>query len=163
MNMPGQDTELRWFAARVIRERSYVLKYMDCEKIEHAGIADLRSLVFFKTTCTHVESLRSALYDRVLFYRNSDKTAVEPIPDSIMQTFLIMAPFHDEPVIYLPVDSPAFFQGKRKRVTGGVFAGCEGIVKRIKGERRLIVRINDRAAIATPYIPQEFLEDVESI
>ena len=158
-----QEVKLKWFAARVIREKSYVLRYLEREGIHHAGIADIRSLIFINCTDATIRSLRYELFDRMLVYRDAERHEPQAIPEREMRTFLIMAPYHDEPVIYLPVDSPAFFQGKRKKVTGGVFAGCEGIVKRIKGERRLIVRINDRAAIATPYIPQEFLEDVESI
>ena len=159
--MQSEESQLKWFAARTIRERSYVLKYLDINGIHHAGIEDLKSLLFIRCTEQAVNSIRYELFDRVLFYRNAEKTAVEPVPDRVMNTFLIMAPFHDEPVIYLPVDDPHFFDGPRKRVKSGVFAGCEGVIRRIKGDRRLIVRLSDRAAIATPYIPQVLLEDVE--
>ena len=156
-----QEVKLKWFAARVIREKSYVLRYLEREGIHHAGIADIRSLIFINCTDTTIRRIRYELFDRMLVYRDAERHEPQPIPDREMQTFLIMAPFHDEPVIYLPVDDPSFFAGKRKRVTAGVFRGCEGIIKRIKGERRLIVRISDRAAIATPYIPRDSLEDIE--
>lgn len=157
---PG-NSQLKWFAARMIREKSYVLKYLDIRSVEHAGIEDISTLLFIHTTTGNINRIRADLYDRVLFYRNAQKTAMEPVPDRVMSTFLIMAPYHDEPVIYLAVDDPHFFDGPRKRIKSGVFAGCEGVIKRIKGNRRLIVRISDRAAIATPYIPRELLEDVE--
>lgn len=155
------EIQLKWFAARIIREKSYVLKYVDSLHVEHAGIADIRTLIFIHTTDIAIERLRSELYDRVLFYRNADRTAVQPIPDKVMKSFLIMAPYHEKPVMYLPIDDPVFLQGKRKRVTRGLFAGCEGVIRRIKGERRLVVAINDHAAIATSYIPREYLEDIE--
>lgn len=144
--MQSGNSQLKWFAARTIRERSYVHKYLDVNGIRHSGIEDLKSLLFIHCTEETINSIRFELFDRVLFYRNADKTAVEPVPDRVMNTFPIMAPFHDEPVIYLSVDDPHFF---------------EGPLKRIKGDRRLIVRLSDRAAIATPYIPQELLEDVK--
>ena len=159
--MQAVDNQLKWFAARTIRERSYVLKYLDINGIRHSGIEDLKSLLFVRCTENTINTIRYELYDRVLLYRNAEKTAIEPVPDRVMSTFLIMEPFHDEPVIYLPVDDPHFFDGPRKRVKSGVFAGCEGVIKRIKGDRRLIVRLSDRAAVATPYIPHELLEDVE--
>lgn len=159
--MDAGNSQLKWFAVRTIRERSYVLKYLDSLLLEHAGIEDIKSLLFIHTTIRNINQLRSELYDRVLFYRNAEKTAIEPVPDSVMKTFLIMAPFHDEPVIYLSVDDPHFFDGPRKRVKSGVFAGCEGIIRRIKGTRRLVVRLSSRAAIATPYIPHELLEDIQ--
>ena len=159
--MQAGDNQLKWFAARTIRERSYVLKFLDINGIRHSGIEDLKSLLFVRCTENTINTIIYELYDRVLFYRNAEKTAIEPVPDRVMSTFLIMEPFHDEPVIYLPVDDPHFFDGPRKRVKSGVFAGCEGVIKRIKGDRRLIVRLSDRAAVATPYIPHELLEDVE--
>ena len=155
------NSQLKWYAARIIRERAYVLKYLDSLSVEHAGIADLKSLLFIHTTRESIALICSELYDRVLFYRNASRTALEDVPDRVMKNFLIMAPFHDEPVIYLAVDNPRIFDGPRKRVKSGVFAGCEGVIRRIKGERRLIVRISDRAAIATPYIPRELLEDIQ--
>lgn len=156
-----QDVQLKWFAARVIRDKSYVVRYLESEGIRHEGISDIRTLLFVQCTDAAIRRLRYDLYDRVLIYRDSERREPQSIPDRVMQTFLIMAPYHDEPVIYLSVDDPGFFEGRRRRVVSGVFAGCEGIIRRIKGERRLIVRLSDRAAIATPYIPQEFLQDVE--
>ena len=155
------EIQLKWFAARIIREKSYVLKYLDVNGIRHSGIEDIKSLLFIRCTERTINSIKYELFDRVLFYRNADKTAIEPVPDRVMSTFLIMAPFHDEPVIYLPVDDPHFFDGPRKLVKSGVFAGCEGVIKRIKGDRRLIVRLSDRAAVATPYIPHDLLEDIQ--
>lgn len=156
-----QDDNLKWFATRVIREKPYVLKYFEHAGIQYSGIADIRNLLFLHCTEAAMRSVRYELYDRLLVYKDAERREAQAIPDQVMRTFLIMAPYHDEPVMYLPVDSEGFFEGPRKRVKSGVFAGCEGIIKRIKGERRLIVRINDRAAIATPYIPRELLEDVE--
>lgn len=156
-----EDIELKWFAARMIRERSYVLKYLDINGIQHSGIEDLKSLLFIRCPEATVNTIRYELYDKVLFYRSADKKRVEVVPERTMSTFLLLAPYHDEPVIYLPVDNPDFFQGPRKRVTTGIFAGCEGIIKRIKGTRRLIIKVSDRAAVATPYIPQEMLEDIQ--
>lgn len=155
-----QDVQLKWFATRVIREKSYVLRYLECAGVRHEGISDIRSLLFLHCTDAQILSIRYELFDRMLVYRDAKRRNPQPIPDRDMQTFLIMAPYHDEPVIYLPVDDTRFFEGKRKRVISGAFKGCEGVIRRIKGERRLIVRINDRAAIATPYIPQGALEDI---
>ena len=159
--MQSGNSQLKWFAARTIRERSYVLKYLDINGINHSGIEDLKSLLFIHCTEDVANSLRGELFDRVLFYRNATRTALEAVPDRVMNTFLIMAPYHDEPVIYLAVDDPHFFDGPRKRIKSGIFAGCEGVIKRIKGDRRLIVRLSERAAIATPYIPHELLEDIK--
>ena len=159
--MQKQDEQLKWFATRTIREKSYVLRLLEYEGIRYVGISDIRTLYFIQCTDTTIHRLKFELYDKLLIYRDAEKREPQAIPDSVMQTFFVMAPYHDEPVIYLPVDDPGFFEGKRKRVISGIFKGCEGIIKRIKGERRLIVKLNDRAAVATPYIPREYLEDIE--
>lgn len=155
------EVQRKWFATRAIRDKAYVIRFLDHERIPHEGIADIKTLIFVHCTDKQIQDIRSQLSDRLLVYRDAEKKRPQPIPDQVMNTFLIMAPFHDEPVIYLSIDDPEFFNGKRKRVISGLFRGCEGIIKRIKGERRLIVKINDRAAIATPYIPQEYLIDIE--
>lgn len=156
-----QNDQLKWFATRTIREKSYVLQFLEHEGIHHVGISDLKTLFFLQCTSTAIQRLQFDLYDRLLIYKDAEKHEPQPIPNQVMQTFLLLAPFHDEPVIYLSVDDPKLFEGKRKRVKSGPFAGCEGVIKRIKGERRLVVKISDNAAVATPYIPRDLLEDAE--
>lgn len=155
-----KDASLKWFAARAIREKSYVLRYLEHEGIRHEGISDIRTLLFIQCTDDSIHRVKYELYDRLFVYRDAEKREPQPIPEEDIKTLLIMAPYHDEPVIYLPVDDKTFFAGKRKRVIKGIFAGCEGVIKRVKGERRLIVKVSDHGAIATPYIPQDFLEDI---
>ena len=58
---------------------------------------------------------------------------------------------------YFGGDSIVYGIGDRVRVTGGVFKGAEGYIKRIKGRRRLIVSITGICAVATSFIPNCFL------
>ena len=48
------------------------------------------------------------------------------------------------------------------RVTGGIFKGAEGYIKRIRGDKRLIVCIEGIIAVATSYIPSVYLEKIEN-
>jgi len=50
----------------------------------------------------------------------------------------------------------------RVRVIDGEFKGAEGYIKRIKGNRRLVVAIEGVVAVATAYIPSCYLEKVDS-
>lgn len=159
MESKASDTELKWFAARAIRERSYVLRYLECQGVQLSRISDLPTMLFLHCTQQTVRDLRYALYDRVLFYKDPERQEVQEIPERTMRTFLLLEPFHDQPVIYLPVDDPAIFEGPRMVVTEGVFRGCEGVLKRIKGEKRLLIKISDHAAIATPHIPARMLRE----
>jgi transcription antitermination factor NusG len=51
-----------------------------------------------------------------------------------------------------------FVPGDEVRVTGGPFKGAEGYIKRIRGNRRLVVALEGIIAVATTYIPGRFLE-----
>lgn len=158
MQAECSHSSLKWFAARAIVDRPYVLKYLECMGIEFSRIADIPNLLFLHCTRRTIFALRSELYDRVLFYKDPKRLEVQEVPERNMRSFLILAPFHGKPVIYLPVDDPAFFDGPCFKVLSGEFAGCEGTLKRIKGEKRLIIKVSDHAAIATPHIPARLLE-----
>lgn len=154
-------SDLKWYATRIIRERSYVLKLYECLGLETFKIADIPSFIFVRTDRQNIERLRYEIFDYVLFYKNTKRTEVESIPEKTMNNFRILAPVHDKPVIYLPVNDKSFFDGPRFVVTSGIFKGFEGTVKRIKGTKRLVVRVSDHAAFATPYIPADMMRPVE--
>lgn len=159
--MGQADTkELKWFATKTFNDKAYVLKYLELAKVKTSRINDVPSLLFIRCTQQQIRQFRYELFGKLYVYRAAESTEPAPIPDKVMKTFLLMAPFHDEPVMYLAVQDPKLFEGPRKRVTSGIFRGCEGVIKRIKGCRRLIVKMSDHAAIATPYIPVGILEDV---
>jgi transcription antitermination factor NusG len=48
----------------------------------------------------------------------------------------------------------------RVRVTKGEFAGIEGELIRIKGHKRVIVRMDGLFSLATSYIPKEYLKRI---
>lgn len=158
--MGMKDKKIKWYATRVVDNKPYVLKYLQLEGLETTQIADIPSLLFIRCFKKQLNELRYGDFRGYIYvYRKAGSNEPGPVPEHIMKTFAIMAPFHDEPVIYLSVDDPNFFKGQLKVVTGGVFKGCVGLVKRIKGERRLVVKVSDNSAVATPYIPREFIED----
>ena len=57
--------------------------------------------------------------------------------------------------------SEEWTKGDKVRVTGGLFEGAEGYIKRIKGNHRLVVAIEGITAVATSYIPTCYLERIE--
>ncbi len=52
--------------------------------------------------------------------------------------------------------------GQKVRVINGIYKGAEGYIKRIKKDRKLIVAVSGVAVVAVSYIPQEFLEKIDS-
>ena len=52
-------------------------------------------------------------------------------------------------------------RGDRVRVIKGPLQGLEGELVRLKGHKRVIIRLEGVASIATSYIPSSFLERIE--
>ena len=52
-------------------------------------------------------------------------------------------------------------RGDRVRVIKGDFAGIEGELVRIKGHKRVVVRLEGLFSLATTYIPGSFLEKID--
>ena len=51
--------------------------------------------------------------------------------------------------------------GDRVRVTSGPMKGIEGELIRIKGHRRVVVRLTDTISVASTYIPSTMLEKID--
>ncbi|SEA89273.1 Transcription antitermination factor NusG [Alistipes timonensis JC136] len=92
------------------------------------------------------------------FDRDTRKPAV--ISDLEMNVFMLVTSTGDPGLEYLGEEPSDLRSGDRVRVTEGPFKGAEGYIKRIKGNRRLIVSIEGVVAVATTYIPGCFLEKI---
>ena len=49
-------------------------------------------------------------------------------------------------------------RGERVRVTGGLYEGAEGYIKKVRSDRKLIVEIRGVAVVAVSYIEPQYLE-----
>lgn len=85
-----------------------------------------------------------------------------PISDGEMERFKIVATAYATGIEYIEpeVAEKILAEGNRVRVKSGIFEGAEGVVKRIKGSKRLVVEIKGVCAVATPYIPAALLESI---
>ena len=83
------------------------------------------------------------------------------IPDSEMRSFILVTSADaGRDVKYFGADAPEYRTGDRVRVTGGIYAGAEGYIKRIKKDRKLIVSVTGVAVVAVSYIHPDFLEKI---
>jgi transcription antitermination factor NusG len=89
-----------------------------------------------------------------------DKFTRKPIivPEKQMNDFIKVSSTEDEELIYLTDVSAKLRAGQKVRVTAGPFAGIEGTIVRIRKSRRVLVEIPGLLALATAYIPFEFLQ-----
>lgn len=120
------------------------------------------SLLFFRCSPDRVSEMIAAARSRAMIYTRSDgATRVPaPIPDREMQIFRIVTSGEAEGLEFFDDTPNRFRTGRPVRVTAGPFAGAEGHIVRIRGDRRLVVSIRGVCAVATTYIPQCFLETI---
>ena len=122
----------------------------------------ISSLIFVRCTEEKVWDLQKALYGRVMLYThtsNGSKKA-SPVDEEEMRVFMLVTSVEDERLQYLDVDSINYKEGQRVRVLDGPYKDCVGYIKRIKGNRRLLVAVEGIALVATSYIPSVFLEKI---
>ncbi|MFA7451059.1 MAG: UpxY family transcription antiterminator [Bacteroidales bacterium] len=80
------------------------------------------------------------------------------IPDKQMHDFITLLNLPEDQAQLVPCDLK---KGDPVRITQGTFAGIEGELVRLHGHKRVLVRLNNIAAVATAFIPAAFLERIE--
>ena len=92
---------------------------------------------------------------------HSEKTpSFHVVPDRQMSSFIAVAGAYDEQVVYLDSQVVSLREGDRVRITGGVFAGVEGVFLRVKGDRRVVVSIEGVMAVATAFVHPSLIERI---
>jgi len=83
------------------------------------------------------------------------------VPDKQMANFMRVSSVIDDNVVYLRYEDFLNKEGKRVKVIDGNFAGVEGVVKRIKRDRVVVVLLQDVAAVAITHLPPSYLQLLE--
>lgn len=155
----GLDPQSHWYAARLTASAALFLK-----RLAHDGIHSYRTqfapgIVFLRCTAGYASQLLSDYWGKLYFYLDTEHKLPAPISEKEMNNFILVTSVSDE-IIPLSDVTDEFLKGDRVRVTAGLFEGAEGVVKRIKGDHRLVVSINSFVAVATCFIRPEFLEKI---
>lgn len=94
-------------------------------------------------------------------YRTPDWQGFSVIPERQMTMFQLVTSSGDKGLKFFSADDISRFkQGEKVRVIEGPLKGAEGYIKRVQKNRRLLVGIDGVVAVATSYIPPQFLERV---
>ena len=83
------------------------------------------------------------------------------MPDKQMEDFIRVASVRDDSVMFLDCSDFLRSPGTRVRVTEGPFAGVEGVIKRIRRNKRVVVQIDGVAAVAITFVPPSALMVLE--
>ena len=180
---------LNWYVVRATQSRAFAvadaLKAMDLqvylpmrkvrETVTANGITDYvyhdellsRSLLFVRCTEPQMEDLvhRSGIKGFTPYYNHFEQNRFGRdlyliVPDRQMENFMRIVQTDNENIIVRLGEDLHLARGKRVLVADGQFAGVEGIVMRIAGQRRVVVQLQGLGYAATAFVPTAFLRDV---
>lgn len=113
-------------------------------------------ITLLKTTRREFQPLR---YITKRFAESIDDNILT-VPDSQMQNFIRVASVQDDSVMFLETGDYINKIGQRVQITEGYFAGVEGVVKRIKKNKHVVVQLEGLAAVAITYVPATCLREI---
>lgn len=159
MTQPRKIDTTYWFAARTAGSDAIISRHLACDGIHCYRTKFAPGILFLRCTSGYASEMISSFWGRIYFYLDPERKSPAPIPEKEMDNFILVTSVSDD-LIPLGEVTPELLVGDKVRVTGGLFEGAEGVVKRIRGSRRLIVSIDNFTAVATCYIKPELLEKI---
>ena len=185
----GHDTTMcgdpkSWFPMRVTYSREMKVKVeldrleienfvpmtykLVCENdgnLHRELVPAINNLIFVRSTQERISELK--LSNEVLepLRYMIDRTAerahvIMTVPDRQMENFLRVAKVTDDSVMFLDETSVVGKEGKRVRIMGGVFEGVEGVIRRVKRCKRVVVELEGVASVAIAHVPVGLLKEV---
>jgi transcription antitermination factor NusG len=166
---------IHWYAARVrYRTEKMIKDFLEEKEIKHfipfqkifrerdgkriqKERPVISCLIFVNTDYVTALSIPDKSGFSVSYIYNNDTKRFQIIPDKQMQDFMFLLDF-SESIIKIPNSS--LKRGDRVRVIKGDFSGIEGELVRLKGHKRVVVRLEGLFSLATTYIPGEYLEKI---
>ena len=119
------------------------------------------SLLFVRAPQDRLKEIEACVREKGFVYRTADREAFAVIPDKQMAMFQLVCSSGAEGLEFFADDDLTRYKaGDRVRVLEGPLQGAEGYIKRIRKDRRLLVAIEGFIAVATSFIPPQFLEKV---
>ena len=119
------------------------------------------SLLFVRAPEDRLKEIEACVKEKGFVYRTADREAFAVIPDRQMAMFQLVCSSGAEGLEFFADDDLTRYKaGDRVRVLEGPLQGAEGYIKRIRKDRRLLVSIEGFIAVATSFIPPQFLEKI---
>ena len=117
----------------------------------------IHGMIFIRTDKETSFSLLNDYSLRIVYLKDIEGRHSLIIPDKQMADFMFLLDVASKGIEVLNKDLK---KGDRVRVVKGPLAGLEGELMRIRGHKRVIIRLEGVASIATSYIPGSFLEKI---
>ena len=128
----------------------------------------VRNLIFINSSQKRITELKMFNKDcRPLRYMTNPfshdgNDLLLTVPDRQMDNFIRVASVQDDRLVYLD-PNVEFLRtpGRKVRIIDGDFKDAEGVIKRIKNNKRVIVEIQGVAAVAITFVPSVWLEPID--
>ena len=119
------------------------------------------SLLFVRAPQDRLPEVDACVKEKGFVYRTADRKTEAVIPDKQMAMFQLVCSSGAEGLeFFADEDMTRYKTGDKVRVLEGPLKGAEGYIKRIRKDRRLLVAIEGFIAVASSFIPPQFLEKV---
>ena len=176
-----------WFPMRVTYGREMKVKTeldrieiesflpMKCRVVESRtdGTTELRrelvpaisNLIFVRSTQERITELKRTNevlepLRYMLDYTNGNGPVIMTVGDREMENFMRVASKTDDSVMFLDENTIVGKEGKRVKIMGGAFEGVEGVIRRVKRCKRVVVEIEGVASVAIAYVRAELLREI---
>lgn len=123
-------------------------------------VPTIHNLIFFRIEPSVMREYKATTKLPIRYIMNPATKKPVVVPDKEMQNFIAVAGTYDEQLVYVTPKPGQFTRGDRVRILGGPFEGAEGILKRVKGDSRVIVTVQGLVAVATTAIHPSLLEKI---
>ena len=144
---------------------TYRLVDVDGENPHRELLPAINNLIFVRSTQERISRLKTSNDVLEPLRYMMDHTAEKPheimtVPDRQMENFMRVATMTDDSVMFLDKKSFVGKEGKRVMIMGGKFEGVEGVIRRVKRCKRVVVELEGVASVAIAFVPAALLREI---
>lgn len=181
--MPIDHDEVHWFPMRVTYGRQRKVKelleeeQMECflpmmkktvkqgNRIRHLEVPAISNLIFVHDTMKRITALKQTkavaaplryMTHRSIEYPDAPLEIVF-VPDAQMQNFMRAIAGPDEQYTYMTSGQLLGKENGRVLITSGPFEGVEGVIKRVHGNKHVVVELDGVGGVVINFVPKNFM------
>ena len=125
----------------------------------------ISNLIFVRSTQERITELKRTNevlepLRYMLDFTNGDGPVIMTVGDREMENFMRVASKTDDSVMFLDENTIVGKEGKRVKIMGGAFEGVEGVIRRVKRCKRVVVELEGIMSVAIAYVPVGLLKEI---
>ena len=137
---------------------TYKLLVMDSGNTRKELVPAIRNLIFVRSSQERISELKrkNEMLEPLrymLAHTNGDEPKIMTVRDREMENFMRVATKTDDSVMFLDEETIVGKEGKRVKIMGGAFEGVEGVIRRVKRCKRVVVELEGIASVAIAHVP----------